>query len=286
MPKVALVTDSTAALPEWVVAEHGIQVVPMRVSIAGRSYDECTDMEATPSHVAEALRARLPVTTSRPTPAALLAAYQRAAETGAQEVVSVHISAEISGTFESAVVAARESPVPVVPVDSRQVGQATGYAVLAAASALRGGASAGGAAEAALVRALATASLFCVDTLEHLRRGGRVGAASAVFGTALAVKPLLHVVDGRVERLEKLRTAGRALARLEQLAVDAAADRPVEAMVCHLDNADRAARLARQLETRLGGRLCGRAVEVAEVSAVVGAHTGPGLVGVVVAPAI
>ena len=174
--------------------------------------------------VAEALRSFTPVSTSRPTPAAMVDVYEAAVEGGAEEIVSIHLSRDMSGTFDSAEVAARDAPVPVLAVDTRQVGFATGYAVLAAAAVARDGGTPEEVAAAALARADATTSLFYVDTLEYLRRGGRVGAAAALLGSALAVKPLLTITDGKVASLEKVRTASRALARLEDLAVEAAGD--------------------------------------------------------------
>ncbi len=284
MPRIALVTDSTAMLPAPLARERGITVVPLQVVIGAKSYDEGVDPEATPDTIAEALKAYTPVSTSRPTPAVFLEAYERAAAEGAESVLSVHLSGEVSGTFESAQLAAREASIPVVPVDTRQLGMATGYAVLAAADVLDAGGPVEEAAGAALARAEATTSLFYVDTLEYLRRGGRIGAAAAVLGSALAVKPLLTVADGRITSLEKVRTTSRALARLEELAVAAAQDQKVDVAVAHLSGPDRAEALAGRLRARLAANLDGREVFVGEVGAVIGAHVGPGMVAVVVAP--
>ena len=285
MPRrIALVTDSTASLPPEVAAARDIAVVPLQVVIGAASYDEGVDGGATPETVAEALREWTPVSTSRPTPARLLETYKAAADSGAEEIVSIHLSSQMSGTFESAQLAAREAPVPVTPVDSRQLGMATGFAVLTAADLLDAGASAAEAAAAATERAAHTTSLFYVDTLEYLRRGGRIGAAAALLGSALSVKPLLQLQDGRIASREKVRTAGRALNRLEELAVEAAGDRPVDVAVAHLANHERAALLAEHLGTRLSGNLEGREIACGEVGAVIGAHVGPGMVAVVVAP--
>jgi DegV family protein with EDD domain len=284
MPRIALVTDSTAMLPASLAEERGITVVPLQVVIGAKSYDEGVDAEATPATIAASLRAYTPVSTSRPTPAVFLEAYQRAAAAGAEGVLSVHLSGEVSGTFESAQLAARDASIPVLAVDTRQLGMATGYAVLAAADVLAAGGPAEEAAGAALARAGATTSLFYVDTLEYLRRGGRIGAAAAVLGSALAVKPLLTVTDGRIRSLEKVRTSSRALARLEELAVAAADDHQVDVAVAHLSAEDRAQELAKRLDVRLAANLDGRAVFVGEVGAVIGAHVGPGMVAVVVAP--
>ena len=282
---VAIVTDSTASLPPEVAAERGIVVVPLQVVVGATVFDEGAD-GATPELIAEALREWKPVSTSRPSPAALLEVYEEAARGGATEILSVHLSGEMSGTFESAQLAARDASVRVVTVDTRQVGVATGYAALAAADVLAAGGSLDEAAQAARARADSTASLFYVDTLEYLRRGGRIGAAAALFGGALAVKPLLQIQDGRVASLERVRTSGRALARLEELAVQAAGEEQVDVCVAHLSSPERAGLLAEKLAERLAENLEGREVWCGELGAVLGAHVGPGMIAVCVAPRV
>jgi DegV family protein with EDD domain len=282
---VVVVTDSTASLSSELADKRGIVVVPLQVVIGADVYDEGSD-GATPELVAEALKEFRPVSTSRPTPAALLEVYEEAARRGATEIVSVHLSADMSGTFESAQLAAREASVPVVPVDSRQVGVATGYAALSAADVVDSGGSATDAARAALERASRCRSLFYVDTLEYLRRGGRIGAAAALLGGALSVKPLLEIAEGRVASLERVRTTARALARLEELAEQAARSDPVDVTVAHLASPERAAQLQEKLAARLAGNLDGREVTCAELGAVLGAHVGPGMLAVCVAPLI
>jgi DegV family protein with EDD domain len=283
MSGTVIVTDSTASLPAEVTQARGILVVPLQVVIGATSYDEGAD-GATPALVADALREFRPVSTSRPAPEALRAVYEQAAAAGATAIVSVHLSGEMSGTFESAQLAARDASVPVHPVDTRQVGIAAGFAALTAADCLDAGGSAEEAAAAARTRADATTSLFYVDTLEYLRRGGRIGAAAALLGGALAVKPLLTIDQGRVATLEKVRTANRALSRLEELAVAAAGDRPVDVGVAHLAADVRAGQLAERLTARLAAGLEGREIHCGEVGAVLGAHVGPGMLAVCVAP--
>jgi DegV family protein with EDD domain len=284
MPKVAVVTDSTATLAAGVAEHRRITVVPLQVVIGGHPYDDGVDPEASPDNVARALKEYRPVSTSRPSPATLLETYERLAAEGAEEVVSVHVSGELSGTVESAMLAGRQSPVPVRVVDSRQVGAGTGYAALTAADVVSSAGSGEDAARAARRRADATVSLFFVDTLEYLRRGGRVGAAAALLGSALAVKPILHLEEGRICPLEKVRTSARALSRLTDLAVTAVGDREVDVTVAHLANPAVAESLADRLAELLGDNLSGREVSVTEVTAVLGAHVGPGLVGVTIAP--
>jgi len=285
-----VVTDSTAYLPRELALRHAIEVVPLEVVVGGVPSPEG---DVSPEDLAGALRRWTPVSTSRPAPSALLAAYQRLQDAGAREIVSVHLSGEMSGTCSAARLAARSCPVPVHVVDSRQLGMGLGYAALAAAATLERGGTAEEATEAARRRAAATRGFFYVDTLEHLRRGGRIGSAQALIGTALAVKPLLHVVDGRVAPLERVRTSARALARLLELGVAAvpgaaAGAVPVEVTVHHLASGRRAEELAARLAERLHAALRppGLPPRVIELGAVVGAHVGPGTVAVVVAPAL
>ncbi|MFJ4592368.1 MULTISPECIES: DegV family protein [unclassified Kitasatospora] len=276
---LALVTDSTAYLPQETLDRYGITVVPLSVAVGDAVL--CEGVEISPKDVAEALRDKQRVTTSRPNPEAFAAAYRAAAEAGAKGIVSVHISGELSGTVEAARLAASEVPVPVRVVDSRLVGMALGYAVLAAAEAIADGRDLAEAAEAATRRAAVTSGFFYVDTLEHLRRGGRIGAARALLGSALAVKPLLHLDGGRIEPLEKVRTASRAIARLEEIAVERSGGGEVDITVHHLAAEERAEPLAERLRARVPGL---RELYVGEVGAVIGAHVGPGLLAVVVAP--
>ncbi|MFJ6616061.1 DegV family protein [Kitasatospora sp. NPDC091335] len=276
---LALVTDSTAYLPQEALDRHGITVVPLSVAVDDSVLSE--GVEISPKDVAEALRGKQRVTTSRPNPETFAAAYRAAAEAGATGIVSVHISGELSGTVEAARLAAAEAPVPVRVVDSRLVGMALGYGVLAAAEAIAAGQDLAEVAGAAGRRAAGTSGFFYVDTLEHLRRGGRIGAARALLGSALAVKPLLHLDGGRIEPLEKVRTASRAIARLEEIAVERSGEREVDITVHHLAAEDRAEPLAERLRARVPGL---RELYVGEVGAVIGAHVGPGLLAVVVAP--
>ncbi|KAA9158590.1 DegV family protein [Amycolatopsis acidicola] len=275
---VAVITDSTAHLPEGFAERFAVRVVPLHVLIDGATALDGVDVG--PVALAEALGQRRIVTTSRPTPGEFAAAFREALDAGADSVVSVHLSSEISGTWESAVLAAQEvGPDIVRVVDSRTTAMGLGFAVLHAAQAASGGAAPEDVERAAVSAAGSSKTFFVVETLEYLRRGGRIGAAAALLGTALAVKPLLHIDDGRIGPLEKVRTMNRAIARMVELAGASAKEEPVEVAVHHLASPERAAQLANSLEERLtvsGGCL------VSELGAVIGAHTGPGVVGVVV----
>jgi DegV family protein with EDD domain len=276
----AVVTDSTAHLSQQEVADLGISVVPLEVVISGQTGLDGIDVDA--DQVAAALSAWEPVTTSRPAPARFLAAYEKAKESGASEVVSVHLSGELSGTVDAARIAAREASIPVTVVDSRQIALGLGFAVLDAARSAQDGEAADAVAAVAQRASESASTLFYVDTLEYLRRGGRIGAASAFLGGVLAVKPLLEVSAGRIEPLEKVRTAARALGRLQDLAVGRAGSGPVRLGIHHLAAPERAQQVHDALQARLPEA---SPTLVRELGAVIGAHVGPGVVAVVVSPA-
>ncbi|MGL5857640.1 MAG: DegV family protein [Angustibacter sp.] len=331
----AVVTDSTASLAADEVARSGVLVVPLQVLIGDQPYAEGVDLA--PAEVAEALRTGRRVLTSRPTPQAFLDAYATAAERGANAVVSVHLAAAMSGTIESAVLAARQAPIPVEVVDSASVGLGLGFLVRDAVRAAHRGQDAAVAARGLRIRAGGSVGFFAVTSLDHLRRGGRIGGsaaalrstvpptavsstavsstavcsaalpsaavpavalpstavpAAAVTSSVLTSAAVLVLRHGAIEPVERVRTAGRAAARLVELVDHAAirADRVVpssdrggssvaEVAVHHLDTPERAQALARSIEGRLNRR-----VPVATVGAVAGAHAGPGLLAVVVVP--
>ena len=277
---VAVVTDSTSSLPEGLAAQRNIRVVPLSVRLGAQVGREGVEIDTTQLCAALADR-RLDVQTSRPAPAAFLDCYRAALDAGASAVVSVHLSRELSGTWEAARLAADEIGADRVRVvDSRAACMGLGYAVLAAADTADGGGGIEEVAAAATDVARRCRIFFSLDSLERLRRGGRIGAAAAWVGTALAVKPLLHVAQGRILPLEKVRTTARAAQRLVELAVQAAGEGPVDVAVQHLAAAARAEEVAARLRERLDvARLL-----VSEVGAVIGAHVGTGLVGVVVVP--
>ncbi|PZM92713.1 MAG: fatty acid-binding protein DegV [Actinobacteria bacterium] len=276
---VAVVTDSTASLPAELVTRHRLTVVPLTVVIDGVEGRDGIDV--TPAEVARALRQRrVSVSTSRPAPDEFVRVYERLLDAGADGVVSVHLSARFSGTLEAAALAAATFDGRVVVVDARSTGMGLGFPALAAAEAAAQGGDVTAVRAAAQAAVARTHALFCVDSLEFLRRGGRISVASALLGTALSVKPILRVVDGTLVSQEKVRTTSRALARLIDLAVEAAGESEVDIAVHHLADEGRALPIAATLAERLGPRLRDR--YVIEIGGVVAAHVGPGLVGVVV----
>ncbi len=277
--QIAVVVDSTLAIPAEAAAERGIRVVPVHVVVAGTSLRE--GLQITPAEVAEHLRAGTQVTTSRPSPQEFLDAYREAAADGATGVVSVHLSADLSGTAESARIAAQGSPIPVRVVDTRTITMAGGYGALDAADAAASGGSLEEVADAATRTARASSLLFYVDTLEYLQRGGRIGAAQRYLGQALRVKPLLYMEAGSVAPLEKVRTSRKALHRLAEVAAEAAGQLQRPRLAVHHLQAEAAVAVVQEdLRRMLPDAPC----PAIEVGAVIGVHTGPGMVAVAVAP--
>ncbi|WP_067497158.1 DegV family protein [Actinoplanes sp. TFC3] len=276
---VAVVTDSTAYFPAELNGTYHLTVVPLTVVING---DEGREGEQiSPAQVARALGGRrVAVSTSRPAPEQFAQTYRDLLDKGADGIVSIHLSSRLSGTYDAAMLAAAGIGPQVQVVDSGTTGMGLGFAALAAATVAGRGASLDAVRTEATDHAGRVSTMFYVDTLEFLRRGGRIGAASALLGTALAVKPILHVVDGAIVVRDKVRTAGRALQRLVDLAVEASGSGEVDIAVHHLEAPDRAGALADAVTMRLGDRL--RDCYITEVGAVVAAHVGAGVAGVVV----
>lgn len=275
---VVVVTDSTSALSEPLRAAHGgLTVLGIPVLIGGAEFREGEDVGG--DEILRALREGRTVTTSGLPPEELRATYQRLLDEGASGVVSVHLSGRLSGTVAAAEAAASGFEGRVAVVDSLGAGMGVGYPALAALDAAEKGADILAVAAAAQEVLARTTTYFYLDTLEHLRRGGRISTARAIVGTALSVKPILGVEDGRIDVVEKVRTPTRGLQRLAALAVADAGGAEVEMTVHHLGAERRAEALAGWLEEHFEGRL--RRIDVTEVGAAIGAHCGPGLVGVI-----
>jgi DegV family protein with EDD domain len=284
MAGVAVVTDSTSSLDPAEAARADISIIPLQVVIDDISRPES---EVTPRDVASALRAGRQVSTSRPTPEVIGNMYAELARTGYDAVVSVHLSSKISGTCGAAQVAAASVEIPVIVVDSMSLAMAVGFAALTGAKLARSGATPQKVVESVRRRAASATTYFYVDSLEYLRRGGRIGPAAAIIGSALAVKPLLTIADGEIRPCERVRTESKALSRLEELSLDALAQAghlngAVDVAIHHLDNAEG----ARGLVKRLSGRIRMGNIVISEVSAVLGVHVGPGTLGIVVSPRV
>jgi len=280
MTRIAIVTDSTAYIPPDIAKKLAVSVVPLQVQWNGQTYAEA-DPDAI--EVLEALRRGELATTSRPSPERFSALYQKLAESGASEIVSIHISSSMSGTSDAARLAAAEVSIPVHVIDSRTVGMAMGFGVIAAALAADDGLTGAQVVEIAQRRISATNIFFSVAKLENLRRSGRISRGASLLATALAIKPILTVEDGQVVAQERVRTQAGAIKRLEEMALAASKNRAVDVAVHHLAAPELAIQFAANLKSVLSG--VGQ-VTISEVGAVVGTHVGPGAIAVVIAPRI
>ena len=276
--EVAVVTDSTSYLPRELVAAHGLHEVSLYVSDGAGQRREADIGDYGAFYADLRMAAQLP-TTSQPSIGDFLAVYEPLAAAG-RDVVSVHFSGGISGTVLAARQAAAEiergHPGRRVAVVDSTVGcGALGLVALAAA----GRARAGGDLEAVLVATRAAVSAmrfwFAVDTLEYLRRGGRIGAAQAWLGGALKIKPIL-TLDVQITPIERVRTARRAFERMVDYMRARQADGADAWVVQHIQAPEVAGRLVEQGRGIFG---C-EPLFVSEVGPVIGAHVGPGLVGV------
>ena len=276
---VAVVTDSAASLPPAIAAKWGIRVVPLQVIVDGEARDEGADISS--DEVLAALTAGRDVGTSQPSVIAFERTFREAADAGATHVVAVLISSRMSGTANGARTAAANVDIPVTVVDTRTLAMATGFAAMAAAAVARdGGDVEAVAAEAARVAA-SSRCIFTVDTLDFLKRGGRVSPAIAAVGKVLGVRPVLELVDGEVALADRVRSTQRARAAVMARAEQALAglERPASAVMV-LGDAEYGDDAARELEVRHPELAM---LVRTPVSAVLAVHTGPGTLAAVVA---
>ena len=277
MAEVAVVTDSTSYLPPDLVAAGDVQVVSLYVTDAGGQRRE-TDIEDYGAFYEALQTATTLPTTSQPSIGDYLAVYEPLAASG-REIVSIHLSGGISGTVEGARQAAAEGArshpdARIAVVDSTVGAGARGRGVGAASARPRAGASLDEAAAATHEAIAAMRFWFAVDTLEYLRRGGRIGAAQAWVGGALKIKPIL-TLDGEITPVERVRTSRRAFERMVEFMRSRREDGADGWVVQHIQAPD----VVEQLVER-GRELFGsEPVFVSEVGPVIGAHVGPGLIG-------
>jgi DegV family protein with EDD domain len=279
---IAIVTDSTACLPSYVIERDRISVVPIQVTIDESTKDEGQEMNSLA--VLSALNLGKHVTTNHPSPQTFQNLFSALQMQGVTQVIAIHLSSELSATYSACVTAARESEIPVRVVDSRSIGLGLGFAVMAASAALKQGKTVDEVAEIVKARANNSRIWLAVETVDHLRKGGRIGTAQAIVGTALGIKPILEIAGGKVVEFDKIRTTPRVNSRLVELATEAAYELSgkVEVGVQHSGNRDRADALAKEI----GKSLRGTSVVVADLGAVLSAHAGPGAVSVTVSPII
>jgi len=277
MGRIAIVTDSTADIPREVVEAQGIYIIPLKILFGQQEFSDGVDI--TPLEFYRKLResSALP-TTSQPSAGDFCKLYGESIQ-AAESIISIHLSAELSGTLESAHAARAQldSPVPIHIVDSRTTSMGLGFMALAAAQMVASGLDAPKIVEqiSALIPRMNV--LFAVDTLEYLHKGGRIGGAERLLGSILRIKPLLEITDGKVEALDKARTKPRAVARLlDMMEARVSGADTVYAAVMHGD----AEQEALAVREEIGKRFPCRELYLCDLCPALGVHTGPGLLGV------
>ncbi len=276
---IKIVTDSTAYLPQDLIEQHDIRVVPLNVLFGSTSYQEGFDLGYDQFYRMLAEADELP-TTSQPAAGDFLNVYSELVEAG-HEVISIHISSGISGTVDSALAARKMLPAAerVSVVDSLSASMGLELVVRAALDAIEAGQS-----RAEIVPMLEQLSnqariFFVVDTLEYLHKGGRIGGASALLGTVLQFKPILFLKDGKIAPYGKVRTKRKAVTKLLDIIEERVSDRPIGKIgVTHALVPDEAEALVQKLKQRLDCSEC----YVSQTGPVIGTHTGPGLLGIAV----
>ena len=272
---VAIVTDSSAFLPEALLEQHGIHMIPLNLHWGEESMLDGVEITTDEFYRRLADADEVP-TTSQPSAGRFLELFERLAEE-ADSICGVFISSDLSGTFASAN-AAREmmSDFPIEIVDSRSASLGLGLMAIAAARAVKEGKDYRQAAEAARTLAQHTRVLFVVDTLEYLHKGGRIGGAKRFLGSVLSIKPLLHLVDGEIEPLGSVRTKRKALDKM----LSVVQGETTGAGELHMGVINAAApEEGEELCERVRRRFEPVTLIQGELSPVVGAHTGPGTLG-------
>lgn len=271
---IAVVTDSTSCLPDQLAAHWGIGVVQVQLHAGDVTDDE---HRFDRGQLIEAMKAGRAVSTSPPDPGAFFWTYQDAAASGASAIVSMHISGRLSETVQAAREAAQQVRIPVHIIDSGTASMSLGFAAVSAARVAGAGGQLDRVLEAAERRVRGSTELIYVDTLEYLRRTGRVGAAQSLLGNAFSIKPLLTVRNGEVSPLARVPGTKRAMNRLVDLAVKAAGGRKVDLAITRFGSDER--EIVRRLKEQIPDA---GDVIVGDASTVIGAHVGPGALSITV----
>jgi DegV family protein with EDD domain len=277
MSKIAVVTDSTAYIPSDLVQKHNLTVTPQVLIWGGETFQDGVDIQPDEFY-ARLKTAKVMPTTSQVSPVAMKSTFEGLIEKG-YDVLGIFVSARLSGTIQSAVQAIDmlgSAGKKVTIVDSNSTAMAMGFQVLAVARAIEKGASLADAVALAEKAREHTGVYFAVDTLEFLHRGGRIGGAQRFLGTALNMKPVLAVIDGRVEAVERIRTKSKAHERVLELVVEKTRGKaPIHLATLHAS----AEQDARALLDKASKALNATESILTTVSPVVGSHAGPGTVG-------
>lgn len=271
---LGIVTDSTAYLAQDFIDRNNIKVIPVQVIVDGKAYSDITEISI--AQLVAALRQNKSVTTARPSVQNFSQAFQDLIDSGASEILSIHISSKLSGTFESAVMASQQFKIPIAVIDSKGVAGFLAQGVKQAVQLRESGYSVER-IEIELQPAIEKRKMyFYVDTLEFLQKGGRVSSLRSKVGQLFTVKPILRLENGQVELHELVRTEAKAINRLVELAMDS--NLTGSFLVNHVCAEVRAKQIANELKAKSAMT----SIPVSEVGAVVAAHVGPGAVAIVI----
>ena len=272
--KVAVVTDGACSLTPVMGKEYGLHVAPVHVTINEQTYQSGVNLDAAEFYRLLRANKKLP-TTAQPTAQDFVDLYTKLAEE-VDEIVTVVISHKMSATLQSALMAQQQfKTVPVHVIDSEFVSLGLGMMAIAAARAAAQGQDAQQVVQLLEKIKQSMNLIFTVDTLEYLHKGGRIGGATAFLGSALSIKPILYIKDGRIEPLERVRTRKRAVARLLELVEEKIGKSEAHFAVLHCEADEEARELGEQVKAKFN---CAELV-VAEAGPVIGTHTGPGTLG-------
>lgn len=279
MSKVAIVTDSTAYIPKELESEYDLRIAPLQLIWGDEQFRDGVDIQ--PVQFYEKLKdAEIMPSTSQATPGALKEIYKDLTNQGF-DVFSIHISSKLSGTIDSAIQAKAMLELENVEIfDSETAGMALGFQVLAVARAAANGASLKDCIKIAQKARESTGVLFAVRTLEFLHRGGRIGGAQAFLGTMLNLKPILEVREGKIEAAGKVRTMNKAVDKVIEIMKEQIGENtPVRIAIQHGNAYQEAVNLLNKVTASMPDGTVAEAV-IADVSPVIGTHTGPGVIGI------
>ncbi|KJS87564.1 MAG: hypothetical protein JM58_03835 [Peptococcaceae bacterium BICA1-8] len=276
MSKIKIVTDSTADLPLDLIKQYDITIVPLAVNFGNISYLEGTELSPKDFYAKLSASETLP-TTSQPSPGDFAAVFKELAQNGNEEIISIHLSSKLSGTYQSALLGKSmvADLIKINVFDSQVVTMGLGLIVIAAARAAQEGKNIEEISKIITDLQSKMNIFFVVDTLEYLQKGGRIGKASSIMGALLNIKPILTLADGEVHPYEKVRGKGKALERLIDIAnANIASESKIQCAIVHSSSLDSALKLHEKVLAQFN---CTE-IFISDIGAVVGTHVGPGTI--------
>lgn len=276
---IAIVTDSSCDLDENLIEKYNINMIPLRIVFNDKEYRD--RFEITNKEIYERMETEIP-TTSLPVPQDILDTFERLKKEGYTEIIAICISSELSGTYNvmKNISESFETDIKMHIIDSKQVSMGLGYTVLAAAIELEKSGNAASVLSKIEEISSGVNINFVVGTLDYLKKGGRIGHLSGTIGELLQIKPILYLDNGALSVLKKVKGRNKSIKALTEVAVEGFKADINQVTVVHADDIEEAANLANELKENKKVK----AVKIVDVSAVLGVHTGRGLIGIVSAP--